>query len=54
MEYKVTIKATVYKTLTVYADSKNEADELAHEFFSVSNDEYLEKYDEETIAIETA
>jgi hypothetical protein len=54
MEYKVTIKATIYKTIKVNANSENEAYELAHDVFSVRNDDYPERYEEETIAIETA
>jgi capsid portal protein len=54
MEYKVTIKATVYKTIAVDANSENEAYELAHDVFSVQRDEWPERYEEETVDIETA
>jgi hypothetical protein len=50
--YNVTIKAEVYKTITVNAADENEAYTAAHELFTVSPDGFWpEKYNEETIYI---
>ena len=49
--YEVTILARVTKTYTVEADSEDLAYELAHEQFSVLNDDVPERYEEETLDI---
>lgn len=49
--YNVTIRATVTKTLSVIADTADEAYQLAHEVFTTAcNGD--EDYDEETLRIE--
>ena len=50
--YNVTIKAEVYKTITVTAKNEDAAYSDAHEIFSVISDEWPEKYNEETISVE--
>jgi hypothetical protein len=51
--YNVTIKAEVYKTITVYAADENEAYTAAHELFTVAPDfVWPESYNEETIGIQ--
>jgi len=47
--YEVFIKATITKSIVVDAINKYEAEEQAHEMFSVLNDDYDEKYEQETI-----
>ena len=47
--YEVFIKATITKSIVVDAINKDEAEEQAHEMFSVLNDDYDEKYEQETI-----
>jgi hypothetical protein len=49
--YAVTIKATVYKTITVEAENEDDAYVEAHELFSVMPDD-SERYEEETLDIE--
>lgn len=49
--FNVTIRAEVYKTITVCAEHELEAYELAHDVFSVVSDEWPEKYNEETISV---
>lgn len=50
--YEVTIRATIYKTLTVEAENEDEAYEAAHEQFSVLPEPGVyERYDEETVEI---
>lgn len=50
--YQVTIKAEVYKTITVTALNESEAYETAHERFTVAlDDDCAEKYFQETIDI---
>lgn len=49
--YNVTIKAEIYKTITVEAEDENGAYNEAHEIFSVASDEWPEKYNEETISV---
>jgi len=51
MKYEVTILARVTKTYTVEADNEDLAYELAHELFSVLNDDTPERYEEETLDI---
>ena len=51
MKYEVTIQARVVKTYTVEADNEDLAYELAHEQFSVLNDDTPERYEEETLDI---
>jgi hypothetical protein len=49
--YNVTIKAEIYKTITVTAEDDDAAYENAHEIFSVVSDEWPERYNEETISV---
>ena len=49
--YAVTIRATVYKTITVEAENEDDAYVEAHELFSVMPDD-SERYEEETLDIE--
>lgn len=52
-KFAVTIEATVRKTLTVEAETKEEAITFAHEAFTTSNEEdEPEKYDEECLNVE--
>jgi hypothetical protein len=50
--YAVTITATVTKTYTVEAENEDAAYVLAHERFSVLNDDAPEYYDQETDSVE--
>ena len=50
--YSVTIQARIVKTITVEADDIDQAYELAHEQFSVLNDDNEEHYEQDTIDIE--
>jgi hypothetical protein len=51
--YNVTIKAEVYKTITVNAADEDAAYIAAHELFTVAPDfVWPESYNEETIGIE--
>lgn len=53
--WRVTIKATVVKTLEVEADTEDAAVEEAHSLFSVLPEEGCkEDYDEETLIVEKA
>ena len=47
--YEVFIKATITKSIVVDAINKDEAEEQAHEMFSVLNDDYDQEYDQQTI-----
>lgn len=49
--YEVTIRATIYKTITVEAENEDDAYVEAHELFSVMPDD-SERYEEETLDIE--
>lgn len=49
--YKVTIRATVTKTIDVEANHEQSAIDEAHETFSVLNDGLDENYDQETLDI---
>lgn len=49
--YDVTIKAEIYKTITVQASNEDDAYKEAHEIFTVSADEWRDRYEEETISI---
>lgn len=50
--YEVTIKATVYKTITVEANNEDDAYVAAHEEFSVLPQEgERERYEQETVDI---
>ena len=49
--YDVTIEARIIKTYRVESDSPDEAYELAHEQFTVENDDTPERYEQETIDI---
>lgn len=50
--YEVTIRATIYKTITVEAHNENEAYVKAHERFSVLNDDTPEQYEQDSVGIE--
>ena len=50
--YHVTIKASVTKTMGIKANSPKEAEELAHQEFTVERDSYDEHYNQETIAVD--
>jgi len=49
--YKITIKATVIKTMMVEAKDEVAAEEIAHGDFSVLCDEDKEKYEQETLKV---
>ena len=49
--YQVTIEARITKSYIVEADNEDVAYELAHEQFSVLNDDTPERYEEETLNI---
>tara|TARA_R110000823_G_scaffold310532_1_gene435486 strand:+ start:102 stop:275 length:174 start_codon:yes stop_codon:yes gene_type:complete len=49
--YQVTIEARITKSYIVEADNEDGAYELAHEQFSVLNDDTPERYEEETLDI---
>ena len=51
-EFDVTIKATVTKTYRVRAENEGTATELAHENFSVLNDDIDEIYTQYTERVE--
>lgn len=51
-EWDVTIEATVRKTVRVQSPTRSQAIELAHEQFSVLNDDSKEQYTEETVEVE--
>jgi hypothetical protein len=53
-EYRVTIQAKITKTETVEADSEDKAIEMAHQVFSVLNDDVDEKYEQDTVSCEKA
>jgi len=53
-EYHVTIKASVTKTEGVFAESVDEAEEMAHQQFSILNDDNDERYEQETVNCEEA
>jgi hypothetical protein len=50
--YNVTIRATITKTHKVEADSEEDAVNLAHEIFSVLNDDIDENYDQQMHSVE--
>jgi hypothetical protein len=52
--YRVTIRATVTKTVTVEAENEDDATDAAHEDFSVlcGGEDEDERYEEETLSIE--
>ena len=49
--FDVVIQARITKTILVEAKDEDEAHELAHESFSVMNDQHKERYEQETIKI---
>jgi len=49
--YDVQIEAIVTKTIRVNAIDKDAARELAHEIFTVANDDHEERYEENTLNI---
>ena len=50
-KYDVTIRATIQKTIPVYAENEKIAAEKAHSLFSCLNDEYAERYEEDTVSV---
>ena len=50
-KYTVRIMASITKDIEVDAISSDEADELAHENFSVLYDDIHEKYEQETVSV---
>lgn len=48
-EFYVTIKASIIKTEGVFAENIDEAEEIAHQQFSVLYDETDENYEQETV-----
>jgi len=50
--YEVTIRATIYKTITVEAENEDDAYVEAHERFSVLNDDTPEQYEQDSVGIE--
>jgi hypothetical protein len=51
--YLVTIKAEIYKTIPVLAESEEDAEFNAHGIFTCTVDDSPEKYDQQTISITT-
>ena len=51
-KYKVTIRATVTKTIEVDALGLEEANEQANEMFTTNCDAAKERYEQETVSIE--
>ena len=51
MNYRVTIEATLRKTLTVEASSEQDAEEIADEEFDLHRDHNPEMYDQQTISV---
>lgn len=49
-DYIVTIRATVTKPIHVKAKSLTDAEETAHELFTLDNDDSAEKYEQETVS----
>ena len=49
--YQVTIEARIIKSYIVEANNEDVAYELAHEQFSVLNDDTPERYEQETLDI---
>ena len=49
--YDVQIEAIVTKTIRVNAIDEDAAHELAHEIFTVANDDHEERYEENTLNI---
>lgn len=52
MKFEVTIRATVTKTYTVEADTKEEAEATAHDDFDTVCDGSDEDYNQETVCVE--
>lgn len=50
--YEVTIRATIYKTITVKAENEDDAYVEAHNRFSVLNDDTPEQYEQDSVGIE--
>ena len=48
-KYSVTVQAVITKDVIVEASNEDEAYELAHESFSVFNDDSPENYEENTL-----
>lgn len=51
-KFEVTIRATITKTITIEAESKDEAIELAHGEFDVNNDDNDENYKQDCLCAE--
>ena len=52
--YNVTIRATITKTYRVEAENVDKATEVAHEIFSVLNDDTDENYEQDLLDVEQA
>jgi len=50
-KYDVQIEAIVTKTIRVNAVDEDAAYDLAHEIFTVANDDHLERYEQNTLNI---
>ena len=50
-EWDVTIEATTRRTLRIQSPTRSQAIEVAHETFSVLNDDNKEEYSEETVDV---
>jgi hypothetical protein len=51
-KYNVTIQAVITKTVSVVAQSEDEAIHIAHESFSVLNDDTDERYEQDCLEVE--
>jgi hypothetical protein len=51
MKFQVTMRATITKNMVVEADSADQACTLAHEAFSVLNDDDEENYDQQVLDV---
>lgn len=49
--YEVVVRATITKTYTITAPTRDEAISLAHEQFSVLNDDVPEHYEEDCLVV---
>jgi len=49
-EFDVTIRAIVTKTHRIEAETEDEAVEIAHQIFSVNNDDTPEDYEQDTVS----
>jgi hypothetical protein len=54
MKFKVTMQATITKNMEIEAESAEQACILAHEDFSVLNDNDEERYDQQVLGVVVA